>query len=94
MVEVESVVGCGVHAGRSLATGVGHSAGEQQRVDGGLPDDQQERTVGQEDLTVQVQGASDGDHGRGGRRLAAFLIHLQTQKHNSQDPDPEPEPGT
>ena len=61
-----------------MAAGVGHAGGEEQRVDAGLPDEQQERPVGVEHHPVQVDGASHGDHGGGRRRLAALLVHLKT----------------
>lgn len=61
-----------------MAAGVGHAGHEEQRVDGGLPDEQQERSVGLEHHPVEVDGASDGDHGGGCRCLAALLVHLKT----------------
>lgn len=65
-------------AGFLLAAGVGHSGGEQQRVDGGLSDEQQKRSVGLKNHPVQIDGASDGHHSGGRRRLAALLVHLKT----------------
>lgn len=73
-------------AGFLLAAGVGHAGGEQQRVDGGLSDDEQKRSVGLKNLPVRVEGASDGHHGCGRRRLAALLVHLRTTNRFSQLP--------
>lgn len=61
-----------------LVAGVGHSGCEQQCVDGGLSDEEQERSVGLKNLPVQVDGASDGHHSGGCCRLAALLVHLKT----------------
>lgn len=63
-----------------LVAGIRHTAGEQQRVDGRLSDQQQERPIGEEHAVVQVDGASDRHDGRGSRCLAAFLIYLQTRR--------------
>lgn len=69
-----------------MDAGIGHSAKEQQRVDGRLSDEQQERSGGVENLTVQVDGASDCHHGRRCRRLAAHLVHLETRTQVQLDP--------
>lgn len=67
----------------SLLAEFGHAADEQQRVERRLSDDHQERMIGQEILPVQVQGASDGDHGSGGGGFASLLVHLETKKQQA-----------
>lgn len=61
----------------SLAAGLGHPGQEEQRVDGGLPDQDQERPVCLDHLPVQVDGPAHRHHRRGGARLAALLVHLE-----------------
>jgi len=65
-----------------LVAGVGHAANKQQRVYRRFSDDQKERAIGLKNLTIQVDGASDCQHGSSCCRLAALFIHLQTKKDN------------
>ena len=69
-----------------LGAGVGHSGGEQQGVDGGLSDEQQERSVRLKHLPVMHEGASDGNHGGGCCRLAALLVHLKNHRQGQGPP--------